>query len=189
MQGHPRKNSRSLGHIHPTSRRKRATTSQIHKLSRDVTQRGGAKRTLYVQEADWWPSHVTATQDGQRTVRHPNSISAPASRAGMVSAVTVPTGRQEPGFRDYLVRGKASSPPCLKLAQSRCPSGRKQRSPGHSPAGQSYYEEQNSTNVQLVPEVAEVQGRHLLQPTAIGIIEELLRRPQLGRPASPSPSP
>lgn len=96
--------------------------------------------------------------------------------------------RKESGFRDYPVRGKASSPPCLKLAGSRCPSGRRQGYPGHSPAGQSCYEEQNGTNVQLVPEVTEVQGCHLLQPTPIRVIEELLRRPQLGRPTSPSPS-
>lgn len=124
---------------------------------------------------------MTATQDGQRIITHPNSISPSASRAGMVSDVIVSTDRQESGFRDYLVRGKASSPPCLKPAGSRCPTGRRQGYPGHSPAGQSYYEEQNGTNVQLVPEVAEVQGRHLLQPTSIRIIEELLRRPLLER--------
>lgn len=42
---------------------------------------------------------------------------------------------------------------------------------GDSPAGQPYYEEQNGPNVQLVPEVTEVQGRHLHQPAAVGIIE------------------
>lgn len=69
---------------------------------------------------------------------------------------------------------------CQGQAGSRCPAGRRQGHPGHLPAGQSYYEEQNGTNVQLVPEVTEVQGRHLLQATPIGIVEELLRRPQLG---------
>lgn len=44
---------------------------------------------------------------------------------------------------------------------------------GRSPAGQSCYEEQDGGDVQFVPEVAEVQDRHLRQPALIGVIEEL----------------
>lgn len=44
---------------------------------------------------------------------------------------------------------------------------------GHSPAGQSCYEEQDGTDVQFIPEVTEVQECHLRQPELVGVIEEL----------------
>ena len=48
-----------------------------------------------------------------------------------------------------------------------------QRRRGHSPAGQSCYEEQDGTDVQFIPEVADVQERHLPEPELVGVIEEL----------------
>lgn len=51
--------------------------------------------------------------------------------------------------------------------------GRRLRGAGRSPAGQARYEEQDGSDVQLVPEVAEVQERHLHQPTLVRVVEEL----------------
>lgn len=47
------------------------------------------------------------------------------------------------------------------------------RREGHSPAGQPRYEEQDGSDVQLVPEVAEVQEGHLPEPTPVRVIQEL----------------
>lgn len=44
---------------------------------------------------------------------------------------------------------------------------------GHSPTGQPCYEEQNGSDVQLVPEVAEVQEGHLPEPTPVRVVQEL----------------
>lgn len=69
VQGHPRKKLQELGHTYLTSRREKATASQIHNCHEwGITQQRWAKGILCLESSDkqygWWPLDMTATQDG-----------------------------------------------------------------------------------------------------------------------------